>query len=147
MWRGRERRTGGGRGRRGGGDSDGAGGPQARRGRGSRSHLLFFSSRGRHTEYWRDWSSDVCSSDLGVLARHEVEGRVVHREHGPDRPELPAPGPVARAAPALEGGARRHEPDLRLAGLDQPYVLAQTGIASCRESVKISVVAVSSRKS
>src|SRR5882757_10332038 len=26
--------------------------------------LLFFSSRGRHTRYWRDWSSDVCSSDL-----------------------------------------------------------------------------------
>src|SRR5258707_1345300 len=25
---------------------------------------LFFSSRRRHTRYWRDWSSDVCSSDL-----------------------------------------------------------------------------------
>src|SRR3712207_8361738 len=24
----------------------------------------FFSSRRRHTRYWRDWSSDVCSSDL-----------------------------------------------------------------------------------
>src|SRR3712207_8707239 len=27
-------------------------------------HVLFFSSRRRHTRYWRDWSSDVCSSDL-----------------------------------------------------------------------------------
>src|SRR3712207_8851273 len=26
--------------------------------------VLFFSSRRRHTRYWRDWSSDVCSSDL-----------------------------------------------------------------------------------
>src|SRR3712207_7205215 len=26
--------------------------------------FLFFSSRRRHTRYWRDWSSDVCSSDL-----------------------------------------------------------------------------------
>src|SRR3712207_9425861 len=26
----------------------------------------FFSSRRRHTRYWRDWSSDVCSSDLQV---------------------------------------------------------------------------------
>src|SRR5476651_2817336 len=26
---------------------------------------FFFSSRRRHTSYWRDWSSDVCSSDLG----------------------------------------------------------------------------------
>src|SRR3712207_279761 len=25
---------------------------------------IFFSSRRRHTMYWRDWSSDVCSSDL-----------------------------------------------------------------------------------
>src|SRR3712207_7606921 len=25
---------------------------------------LCFSSRRRHTRYWRDWSSDVCSSDL-----------------------------------------------------------------------------------
>src|SRR3712207_6687008 len=33
----------------------------------SASHILFFclSSRRRHTRYWRDWSSDVCSSDLG----------------------------------------------------------------------------------
>src|SRR3712207_8919110 len=30
------------------------------RGRGT----FFFSSRRRHTRYWRDWSSDVCSSDL-----------------------------------------------------------------------------------
>src|SRR3712207_8194844 len=28
--------------------------------------FLFFSSRRRHTRYWRDWSSDVCSSDLEV---------------------------------------------------------------------------------
>src|SRR3712207_6334726 len=28
--------------------------------------FFFFSSRRRHTRYWRDWSSDVCSSDLVV---------------------------------------------------------------------------------
>src|SRR3712207_9424037 len=28
------------------------------------SLVFFFSSRRRHTRYWRDWSSDVCSSDL-----------------------------------------------------------------------------------
>src|SRR3712207_9507060 len=26
------------------------------------SVVFFFSSRRRHTRYWRDWSSDVCSS-------------------------------------------------------------------------------------
>src|SRR3712207_5483157 len=34
--------------------------------------LFFFSSRRRHTRYWRDWSSDVCSSDLDAW---EVQGR------------------------------------------------------------------------
>src|SRR5476651_1184401 len=29
---------------------------------------FFFSSRRRHTRYWRDWSSDVCSSDLAAPA-------------------------------------------------------------------------------
>src|SRR5690606_40190505 len=28
------------------------------------SHCFFFSSRRRHTRFSRDWSSDVCSSDL-----------------------------------------------------------------------------------
>src|SRR5256884_5666873 len=33
--------------------------------------FFFFSSRRRHTRCSRDWSSDVCSSDLGAhLARH-----------------------------------------------------------------------------
>src|SRR5436309_9698780 len=30
------------------------------------SALFFFSSRRRHTRFSRDWSSDVCSSDLFV---------------------------------------------------------------------------------
>src|SRR3712207_7958383 len=30
--------------------------------------VFFFSSRRRHTRYWRDWSSDVCSSDLNPFA-------------------------------------------------------------------------------
>src|SRR5690606_39894472 len=29
---------------------------------------FFFSSRRRHTRFSRDWSSDVCSSDLTLLA-------------------------------------------------------------------------------
>src|SRR5690606_39709220 len=29
--------------------------------------VFFFSSRRRHTRFSRDWSSDVCSSDLGNL--------------------------------------------------------------------------------
>src|SRR5690606_41087469 len=29
--------------------------------------FFFFSSRRRHTRFSRDWSSDVCSSDLGIV--------------------------------------------------------------------------------
>src|SRR5947209_17205665 len=36
--------------------------------------FFFFSSRRRHTRYWRDWSSDVCSSDLP----EREQGREVH---------------------------------------------------------------------
>src|SRR5690606_40727839 len=31
--------------------------------------FFFFSSRRRHTRFSRDWSSDVCSSDLGRRRR------------------------------------------------------------------------------
>src|SRR5476651_424578 len=37
------------------------------------SILFFFSSRRRHTRYWRDWSSDVCSSDLEVVKKDPWE--------------------------------------------------------------------------
>src|SRR5256884_6400701 len=33
----------------------------------TRSYVFFFSSRRRHTRCSRDWSSDVCSSDLLLL--------------------------------------------------------------------------------
>src|SRR3712207_8729618 len=33
--------------------------------------FFFFSSRRRHTRYWRDWSSDVCSSDLILEPREK----------------------------------------------------------------------------
>src|SRR5258707_2671747 len=33
-------------------------------GGGQSALLVFFTGRSRHTRYWRDWSSDVCSSDL-----------------------------------------------------------------------------------
>src|SRR3712207_7209873 len=77
--------------------------------------IFFFSSRRRHTRYWRDWSSDVCSSDLGGGA---AGGRGLHAagQRGP-RERVPARGPARggaalpgrrgrRAAPARAGGRR-----------------------------------------
>src|SRR6266508_4455803 len=50
--------------------------------------LFFFSSRRRHTRWPRDWSSDVCSSDLV---------NVIARPGAPDVAELAALG-VARVS-------------------------------------------------
>src|SRR5690606_41059510 len=55
---------------------------------------FFFSSRRRHTRFSRDWSSDVCSSDL---EHHRVS-------RGPD----PHPGITAkRAPPQLNAQSRK----------------------------------------
>src|SRR5947209_16690599 len=35
---------------------------------------FFFSSRRRHTRYCRDWSSDVCSSDLASIMNRKPSG-------------------------------------------------------------------------
>src|SRR3712207_4297421 len=89
--------------------------------------MFFFSSRRRHTRYWRDWSSDVCSSDLAphlALARSDrfYELGEYLRERGPeilqaaqDPANLMLGGTtmagglaVALAAPKLAGGCWRH---------------------------------------
>src|SRR5690606_39276827 len=38
-----------------------------------------FSSRRRHTRFSRDWSSDVCSSDLSIRVAYYNEGQVYGR--------------------------------------------------------------------
>src|SRR3712207_9245415 len=72
--------------------------------------IFFFSSRRRHTRYWRDWSSDVCSSDLGG---------------GPARVPRLCRGRLAEAdRPGAERRGRRRPP-LR-------HLVAEIGRASCR---------------
>src|SRR5947209_20231867 len=45
--------------------------------------VFFFSSRRRHTRYWRDWSSDVCSSDLiELIASENFTSRAVMEAQG-----------------------------------------------------------------
>src|SRR5690606_39744530 len=61
--------------------------------------FFFFSSRRRHTRFSRDWSSDVCSSDLAIVLAEEtgwgifwipipftiVRNRLDQRRRSPDR--------------------------------------------------------------
>src|SRR5438445_9575597 len=42
--------------------------------------VFFFSSRRRHTRYWRDWSSDVCSSDLPSAKKNATSRAAVSGE-------------------------------------------------------------------
>src|SRR2546429_2547963 len=57
--------------------------------------FFFFSSRRRHTRCSRDWSSDVCSSDLpspSAQARPTSSGRPIFRHASvPRRPFSTAP--------------------------------------------------------
>src|SRR5699024_11811314 len=49
--------------------------------------FFFFSRRRRHTSSKRDWSSDVCSSDLSRarLYRSSIDASSTNRSHGPAR--------------------------------------------------------------
>src|SRR2546429_645579 len=78
---------------------------------------LFFSSRRRHTRCSRDWSSDVCSSDLllyaGAGGNIELAfGRLGSRIGRDPRPPVPAVGgapeavSAARHAPSAPAGTR-----------------------------------------
>src|SRR2546426_8613632 len=85
--------------------------------------FFFFSSRRRHTRLQGDWSSDVCSSDLGV--RPGCGG-------GSRRAPGAAPGPRARARVRHGRDDDRRLPDRRRRCRD---FRAEIGRASCRERV------------
>src|SRR5205809_6525656 len=88
--------------------------------------LFFFTSRRRHTRCSRDWSSDVCSSDLCLPAENPGHVRGVRADA--DR----------AGREELEIRARAESPVRRRAG--------QIGRASCREREEMSVVVVSVMK-
>src|SRR5690606_41146552 len=72
------------------------------------SFVFFFSSRRRHTRFSRDWSSDVCSSDLpGVVLALRMQRAVgVDPAAGPRRGAVAA---LVRADHAVEPGALRRQ--------------------------------------
>src|SRR5438874_7483724 len=104
--------------------------------------FFFFSSRRRHTRSLRDWSSDVCSSDLAldravVGPRHLAQAvadtsdaLVVMRFHGRSRPEhRPEPRAVVDLH-SVVGERSLHHPML-LAADDLGQVLHE--IAAARD--------------
>src|SRR3712207_9031368 len=112
--------------------------------------FFFFSSRRRHTRYWRDWSSDVCSSDLSrnnvVLSRRAVleEERKEQRQAILERlqPGLIIEGQISNivefgAFVDLDGiDGLIHISELSWSHVNHPSeILNKIGRASCRERV------------
>src|SRR5207249_9349625 len=93
--------------------------------------FFFFSSRRRHTRSKRDWSSDVCSSDLarvGTVGCSDAARCVRSRyREGPRR---------SRPPPASRTERHRIYEHDHLA-LDRRQSAEEIGRASCRERVWI----------
>src|SRR2546422_9374949 len=94
--------------------------------------FFFFSSRRRHTRCSRDWSSDVCSSDLRF---HERALRIREQALGPEHPDvawsldhlgsvLPRLGAAAAARPLYERALEIREKTL---GPEHPDVAVSLG--------------------
>src|SRR5690606_39291257 len=58
--------------------------------------VFFFSSRRRHTRFSRDWSSDVCSSDLAASPAQRCSPRSPTAAPQPGAPD-PAHTPASRS--------------------------------------------------
>src|SRR5947209_8511308 len=97
---------------------------------------FFFSSRRRHTRYWRDWSSDVCSSDLPRGAAGVVMACTVDEEH-----TFTGVSRLARGGLRADGAVVAEPTQLKIVNAHKGVV--QIGRASCREGVEKPAVAVS----
>src|SRR3712207_8572668 len=95
--------------------------------------LFFFSSRRRHTRYWRDWSSDVCSSDLTIPSTGSRVAGATPREQC-----LGDGSAVIRDGRDRPGRAPRRR--------QRPRRGSKIGRGSCRERGEILGVAVSLKK-
>src|SRR5690606_39449938 len=100
-----------------------------------------FSSRRRHTRFSRDWSSDVCSSDLLLLSwvtPLPAATALIPLEHRTAEDLLPAARALLNEGEVLV--ADGNQLVLR-ASLERINELREIGRASCREREKRSEVA------
>src|SRR5690606_39686670 len=100
----------------------------------------FFSSRSRHTRFSRDWSSDVCSSDLG-----EAEMKITDIRFGMLRVPLKTPFKTAlRTVEQVEDVVVMVHTDTGQVGYGSApatAVITEIGRAAGRERPEIAVVA------
>src|SRR5690606_41163367 len=96
----------------------------------------------RHTRFSRDWSSDVCSSDLAGMtpekakkARKRTDGLVIENDGSASLPALLGDSLPLTVA-ALRPGAPTYVATAQ--GVGQLPSWHEIGRASCRESVDVS---------
>src|SRR5256885_14371094 len=98
---------------------------------------VFFSSRRRHTRLQGDWSSDVCSSDLGH-GRSPAIGEAFDMNDLADDAagviEALGQGPVHFVGLSM-GGMTAQALAVRHPALVRSITIAKIGRASCRERV------------
>src|SRR5690606_39584392 len=94
----------------------------------------FFSSRRRHTRFSRDWSSDVCSSDLGL---ESVEFLVTTNPGQAPRPliRIASGGELSRISLAIQVITASTSATPTLVFDEVDVGIGEIGRASCRERV------------
>src|SRR5207249_6667364 len=97
--------------------------------------LFFFSSRRRHTRLKRDWSSDVCSSDLGIRGADAGVAELTRPVIQPG-----SPGPPRRASPSLDPSYDDRLGRSRALPNRDTARVSKIGRASCRERAEVAVV-------
>src|SRR5206468_4911011 len=95
--------------------------------------FFFFSSRRRHTRSDRDWSSDVCSSDLGD---NQIQLRLTDA-NGQRVRDLTITVPAAGTMQDLLDALNNNSTGVGLYGQFSLDANGQIGRASCRERVEI----------
>src|SRR5690606_39369348 len=99
---------------------------------------FFFSSRRRHTRFSRDWSSDVCSSDLAAAQPYRawLDENLVRLDVLPERVHVRHTHASVTRRQQIFGYT---EEELRM--ILSPMAQTEIGTASCRESVLLRSVA------
>src|SRR2546427_3586570 len=77
--------------------------------------MFFFSSRRRHTRFDCDWSSDVCSSDLGLVFNVGTGGRYTLNHTLRLLEKISGKRANPRYDPPREGDIRDSQADIGLA--------------------------------
>src|SRR5690606_23919700 len=85
-----------------------------------------FSSRRRHTRFSRDWSSDVCSSDLrSVLGTQDSTDEIAAALLALERLGITGPGAAAWLRTVDEVSSRSPRPDVVWSGPEVPGLHAR----------------------